>query len=949
MPEDDPSPATFGTWLGDDPATPAAAAAAAGPRTIAGYRVLRELGSGAMGTVYEAEQIALSRRVALKILAPHLSLSSTAVARFQREAMAAGRQRHRGLVAVYDVGDDAGVHYIAQELVEGGRTLEDHIAQARRRSPLPASYYRRAAELLIAVAEALQHAHDSGVIHRDVKPSNILLTATGRPKVTDFGLARMEDSLALSRTGAFAGTPYYASPEQAAAKPRDIDHRSDVFSLGATMYEALCFQRPFEGDTIQQVLHRVQLEDPRDPRQVHSLVPRELAAICLHALEKHPERRYPSMAEFAIDLRRFLDDEPIVARPPGSLRRGWKWLRRHPVVTASGGVGAIALVLVSGLLLRIHSQNLALQVEVATAESALGFMEEMLESVDPGEARGAEVTVKEVMDRSATRIRQRFEQHPEVRARLLATMGKVYLALGRYSDAEPLLVEALELHRERPGPVQGDTLASRHALATLRWHQARYEEAEELLRANLEARRRTLGDDHPDTLSDLNDLAVLHFQRERYQEAEGLYLAALEGRRSALGRSHLDTLETVSNLAVLYKVTGRYDEAEPLYLEELAGSRRALGDDHPDTFVSMNNLATFYTTRQRYELAEPLYLEVLEGRRRVLGPEHPKTLNTQSKLATLYRELDRDEEALAALQEVLAARRETLGDDHPDTIETTATLASTWFELARYDLAEEHYERALDSARRVLGDESRQTATILIGLGDLHEALGRYEHAEPLFNEAWAIRSAALGDEHPDTIEATADVALIHWRLGRTLQAEQLLRRSLVGARVALGDDHSLTLTIANNLAALCLSEERWDEALPLYRDLLAATRRVHGEGSQLTLVAVNNLASLHRRRGAWREAEALYREATLGCREHLGTSHPLLYKILNGLVLTLLVQDRRDEALPLAREALRGHRELLGEEHADTRLSAQNLAALGEDPGPSACGHQPCVEHPRR
>ncbi len=923
MPDDSQDPSTLIAWIDDSPPEPDEPPPS---RTIAGYRLLRELGAGGMGTVYEAEQIALSRRVALKILAPHLSLSPGAVVRFRREAEAAGRQKHPGLVTVYDVGEEGGVHYIAQELVEGGRTLEDRLNRVRRLAQLPANYYRQTAHLVLTVADALQHAHESGVIHRDIKPSNILLTTSGTPKVTDFGLARMEDSLALSRTGDFAGTPHYSSPEQASAKPDAIDHRSDIFSLGITFYEALCFQRPFEGDTIQQVLHRVQTADPTDPRRIRAHIPPELAAICLCALEKRPEKRYASMAELAADLRRYLNHEPILARPPGAVRRARKWLLRHPVVTASGAVALVALLVVSGLLVQIQAKNRALQVEVATAQSALDFMTNMLESVDPDEARGSEVTIKEVLDRGAQDIASRFDQEPEVRARLMDVMGSVYLALGNYQDAEPLLQNALFLRETNLGREHADTMASRDTLAELRWRQARFSEAEELVRTNLQVQRRVLGNQHPDTLSSTNNLAALHWQQERYEEAEPLYVEALAGRRRVLGNQHPDTLETINNLAVLYKVMGRYEEAEPLYLEDLRGSRLVLGEDHPDLLVSLHNLATFYTLMQRYEEAEPLYLEALEGRRRVLGEDHPGTLNTMSKLGDMYESQGRYQEALTLFQQVLAGRNKVLGQDHPASIASTRRLADCYFRLGQLEQAQDYYLESLADARRILGDQNSLTARILTGLGDLYESRGQYGQAAPLYAEALATRGALLGEDHPDTIEAMANVALIHWRQGRSQQAETLYLQALGGAGEALGDEHSLYLNIANNLAALYLEQERFDKALPLYGHVRDTSAKVLGANHQLTIVATNNLASLHRRMGNSTLAETLYREAEASCRAQLVEHGPLLYKILNGLVLTLMAEGRPEEALPLAQEALLGNQELLGQDHPDTRVSLENL-----------------------
>jgi len=241
--------------------------------------------------VYEAEQISLKRRVALKVLPAHLSFSSEAVLKFRREAEAGGRQSHPGIVAIHGVDEEEGVHYIAQELVEGGVTLADNLAEIRQNRPRPAGYFREAAALMVEVADALSHAHHAGVIHRDIKPSNILITEEGRPKVTDFGLAKVEDALALSRTGDFAGTPYYMSPEQAASRRIGIDKRTDIFSLGVTFYELLALDRPFEGDTSQEVLRKILLDEPRDPRKLCARVPRDLAVICLKAMEKKPDAR----------------------------------------------------------------------------------------------------------------------------------------------------------------------------------------------------------------------------------------------------------------------------------------------------------------------------------------------------------------------------------------------------------------------------------------------------------------------------------------------------------------------------------------------------------------------------------------------------------------------------------------------------------------------------------
>jgi len=322
------------------------ARAALGPGDVVGdYRLVRKLGQGGMGQVWEAEERSLRRRVALKLLLDGPT-SERALAFFEREGRAGARLRHPGIVAVYAAGEADGVRYIATELVEGNRTLAASFAALRAEAKLEDAYYRDVARLFIELADALGAAHEAGVVHRDVKPANVLIAPDGRPRVTDFGVARILGEQSLSQVGDLAGTAAYMSPEQASMKVVAIDHRTDIFSLGVVLYEALTLQRPFEGDTTHQVLRKILLEDPPDPRSIRSRVPLDLALVCGKAMEKDRERRYPTMGELAADLERWLANEPIEARPAGIVRRARKWVARHPTWSA---VGALALVAISGL------------------------------------------------------------------------------------------------------------------------------------------------------------------------------------------------------------------------------------------------------------------------------------------------------------------------------------------------------------------------------------------------------------------------------------------------------------------------------------------------------------------------------------------------------------------------------------------------------------------------
>lgn len=308
------------------------------------FKLLRKLGAGGMGTVYEAEQLSLKRKVALKILPNHLRFSSDAIKKFRREAEAGGRQSHSGIISIYAVGQDRGVPYIAQELVEGGRTLADYLKVFQEQHPLPQGYFREVTRLMVQAAEALHHAHLKGVIHRDVKPSNLLISEQGQIKVTDFGLAKMEDVLTHSRTGTFAGTPYYLAPELTLTPKSKPGPWTDVYSLGVTLYEALSFKRPFDGASSHEILKKIVSQEPKDPRQVNPRVPRDLAVICLKALEKKPRDRYPDMKAFADDLQRFLSGDVILARPATLLQKINKRIRRNPALSIAVAVAALTLI-----------------------------------------------------------------------------------------------------------------------------------------------------------------------------------------------------------------------------------------------------------------------------------------------------------------------------------------------------------------------------------------------------------------------------------------------------------------------------------------------------------------------------------------------------------------------------------------------------------------------------
>jgi serine/threonine protein kinase/formylglycine-generating enzyme required for sulfatase activity len=323
--------------------------------TIGDFTLVRFIGHGGMGQVWEAQQNSMRRAVALKFILPGRTDAHT-LSLFEREARAGGKASHPNLVRTLARGHENGVEWIAQELVPGSFSLRDAIEGFRRESQLPVGYYAKVAQLIRSIALGMEAAHAAGVIHRDLKPQNILIEPDDQPRVIDFGLARVAGDSVLSNTGDFAGTYHYMSPEQVAAKRIGLDHRTDVFSLGVVMYELLTLSRPFEGDTTQKIAEAIVMVDPPDPTKLRTQCPRDLAVICAKAMRKRPGARYATMKELAADLERHLKNEPIMARPATQVEKLRKWILRHPAPSVGIGVGVTALVVISGMALYALNQ-----------------------------------------------------------------------------------------------------------------------------------------------------------------------------------------------------------------------------------------------------------------------------------------------------------------------------------------------------------------------------------------------------------------------------------------------------------------------------------------------------------------------------------------------------------------------------------------------------------------
>ena len=753
------------------------------PSNIGPYRILRRLGEGGMGVVYEAEQEHPRRTVALKLIKSGLT-DPKIIRRFEHELLALGRLQHPGIAQIYEAGTaETGFGpqpYFAMEFIRGQPLLE--YADAHQLNT------RQRLSLIAKVCDAVHHAHQRGIIHRDLKPGNILVDETGQPKILDFGVARATDSDARmthqTDLGQIVGTLAYMSPEQVLADPLELDTRSDVYALGVVLYQLLAGRLPYNVSTrLPEAVRTIQEEEPTPLSTISGAYRGDIETIVGKALEKDKTRRYSSAAELAADIRRYLHDEPIMARPASTIYQLQKFARRHKALVL--GIAAVFIVLIAGIIVSTREAARANR-EVATSRAISDFLQNDLlaqasaaNQARPNNNPDPDLKVRTALDRAASRITGRFETQPEVEAAIRDTIGETYMDLGLYGQAQTQLQRALDLQRQVLGPMNPKTLRTMNQIGYTAFLQGKYPKAETLLSQTLESRRRVLGPEHPDTLSSMNSLAVLYEREGKRPQAEALDSETLQIRRRTLGAEHPDTLRSVNNLAIVYMEESKYAEAEALFSQNLKAEGRVLGPEHPDTLKSMHNLALVYYYEDKYPQAEALFSQTVEIRRRVLGLQHPDTLTSMNSLAFVYCLEGKYAQAETLQAQTLEIQRHVLGPQHPQTLTSMNSLAVVYYAQGKYGQAETLDGQALEIERRVLGPEHLGTLDTLSDLASIYQRQGEYALAETYAARTLAGRRHALGSENPDTMSSAADLALAYLSEREFAKAESLSRESL--------------------------------------------------------------------------------------------------------------------------------------------------------------------------
>ncbi len=808
---------------------------------IGPYELVRELGRGGMGTVYLAahEDDTGDPRVAIKVINRGMD-TPLAVSRFAQERRTLSSLDHPHIAHFLGGGVmEDGRPYLVMEYIDGEPI--DLYCDRQRLS------IEERLRLFLEVCDAIHHAHQRLFVHRDLKPTNIVVSKGGVAKVLDFGTAKLLDpahrmgGVASTAMGLSLLTPGYASPEQ--VRGEAIDTLTDVYGLGLLLYELLTGSRAYRIDEANPI-HLVRAVCEEEPIKPSSIVGRatsenssqngsretsvsqapsiaelrsaqpvrlrrslegDLDKIVLMALRKEPHRRYGSVARLAEDIERHLQGRPVKANRGSFPYRARKFARRYRTLLTAASVAFLSVLLFAGSLFRQVSQTERqrdrAELEREKAEHVSTFLVDLFERVDTGADQEAGPGARALLDRGAAKVLRASRQPPELRAHLLAALGTGYRKMALFDEALPLLEEARKLSEGALGP------------------------------------------NHLDTAASLHNLGVLHLDLARFEEADELMTTALEIRQAQLGSQHETVAESLGDLAELQFRLGNLDSAEQLVRSSLATRRALLEDDNLLIASSLHSLGNVLESKGDHQGALTLLTEVLEIRQRLQGPEAADLGAAFLDLGSVYRSLGQLDRAEASIEQSLVVQTKALGKEHPYVGYSLHALGSILSERGDFQRAATLMRQAIGVLDKVLEPDHPDLSMMTFSLGKMYFRAGELDQATVLLEQALGLQESGLGVDHPSIAFTVYFLAAISRQQGDFLQAESFLQRAVHIRRTRDGPDHLNLAFCLNALAQLYLEEYQFRSAEPLLREALSIRQRALGPESELVVATLKDLA----------------------------------------------------------------------------------------------------------
>jgi eukaryotic-like serine/threonine-protein kinase len=838
--------------------------------TIGPYHLLQKIGEGGMGEVWVAEQQKpIHRRVALKLIKAGMDTHQV-IARFESERQALAMMDHPAIAKVFEAGEtDDGRPYFVMEHVQG-IPITAYCDQNRLTT-------LERLELFRQVCEGVQHAHQKAIIHRDLKPSNILVAiqdGKAVPKIIDFGVAKATAHSLTERTmytelGMMVGTPEYMSPEQAEMSGQNVDTRTDVYSLGAILYELLVGALPFDPKELRQagfdeIRRRIREVDPPRPstrlstmgeasttqaqnrRTERPALIRELRGdldwITMKALEKDRTRRYGSPSELAADIDRYLQHQPIIARPPSTVYKARKFVRRHRV-----GVGVAATL---ATLLVAFSITTALQArriarerdranqEAETSKQVSDFMVNLFRVSDPSEARGNSITAREILDKGAEKIETGLAGQPLVQTRMMDAMGQVYLNLGLFGRAEQLLKKAIEVRKKDGGEDQPPVADGLLNLAWLYLMQRRTADAEPLVRQSLQILEAKRPGETWEMSRAFLMLGIMHRDRSEFKPAHEYLDRALAICEKLFPPDDERVSYPLYHLGWLHKQSAEFGEAEKYLERSLAIMEKKLGPEHPSVIWGLNDLAVVADNKGDYAKAKSLYDRALAVGEKVWGPEHAYLSTPLNNLGVLHWRLGEYREAEACYRRSLAIREKAYGPEHPYVAGCLNNLGLIYQETGRYGLARQYYERSLAINEKNGDPESRGVAENLNNLAIVDFYSRQYPQSRARYERALAITEKILGPDHRDVGSLVYDYASLLRATGDYAKAEAYYERSRKINERVFGPENVGVAACFIGLAKVYAARGEPEKAAEFYRRAVAVYEKIQRANDANTLFA---------------------------------------------------------------------------------------------------------------